>query len=208
MAIICECPVGASLGDITIDDCPQDLGQVQKIAFQRQYETGTTKNSIADPTILASWTPLLSAIDGTKVVSTPYLNAPETEVGAPRTYGGGNETLGGNEIIIGREATAFTAKLLSQPQKTIEEMKAYMCEVVGVWLFDENGNIGCLVDDVDTPTAYYPIPLVARSLFVGDKMLGGYENPDENGIQWRFPQNWSDKFVIVKPTDFNPLTDL
>ena len=82
-----------------------------------------------------------------------------------------------------------------------------MCENVGVWLIDENGNIGCLVDDVDKPTAYMPIPV--GKLFVGDKKLGGFEEPDSNAIEWSFFPNWSDKFYIIKREilDFNPLTD-
>ena len=82
-----------------------------------------------------------------------------------------------------------------------------MCENVGVYLVDENGNIGCLVDDMDSPTKYMPIPI--GKLFVGDKKLGGFEEPDSNSIEWAFSPNWSDKFYIVKrdTLDFNPLTD-
>lgn len=208
MSLFCQCPRGAALEDITIDDCPSDLGQIQKVAFQRVFSTGTTKNTIANPLLLASWTPLLAAADGTKVVPTPYMNAPESEPGAQRSYGGGNETLGGVEINIGREATSFTAKFLSIAQKTITQLKEYQCENTGVWLFDEFGNIGCIVDDPETPTTYYPVPIVVKSLFVGDKKFGGLENPDDNMISWKLAPNWSNNFVIVSPTDFNPLTDL
>ena len=74
-------------------------------------------------------------------------------------------------------------------------------------MIDENGNIGCLVDNVDEPTAYMPIPI--GKLFVGDKKLGGFEEPDSNTIEWSFFPNWSDKFYIIKreTLDFNPLTD-
>ena len=79
-----------------------------------------------------------------------------------------------------------------------------MCENVGVFLIDENGNIGCLKDG----EAYEPIPI--GKLFVGDKKLGGFEEPDSNTIEWSFFPNWSDKLVILKSAemDFNPLTDL
>ena len=72
---------------------------------------------------------------------------------------------------------------------------------------DENGNIGCLTDDVTKPAKYMPIPV--GKFFVGDKKLGGFEEPDSNTIEWSFFPNWSDKFVIIKreTLDFNPLTD-
>jgi hypothetical protein len=209
MAITCGCPVGAALGDITILGCPEDFGQIQKGAFQRTFLTAGTKNAIADPKLLASWTPLLAAADSTKVVPTPYINEPETEPGAAKTYGGGdNTTLGGVSEVIGAEPTKFTGKFLSMAQKTVKEIKDIRCENIGVWLFDEFGRIGCIVDDIDTPTEYYPVPIAFKTLFVGDKNFGGFDNPDDNMLQWEWNANYSDNFVIVQPTDFNPLTDL
>lgn len=208
MGQVCACPRQAAIGDIDIPECSENFGQFQKGAFQRVNSAVGVKNTIADPTVLASWTPLLAAADGTKVVVTPYINAPELEPGAPRTYGGGNETLGGAEEVIGRESSAMTAKFTAIPQLTIKQVKEMQCEHVGIWMFDEYGNIGCIADDPATPTEYYPVPIQARSLFIGDKKLGGLEAPDENAIQWSLAPNWSDNFVIVAPADFNPLTDL
>lgn len=206
MTLLCNCPLDAAVSDIPLSECLEDFGQVQKALLQRVFSTGSTKNSIAAPTTLAEWTAFLAAADGTKVVQTPYLNEPVTEPGGVRTYGGGNATLGGIEITIGREPTAFTGSILRSPQDTIAALKSYQCDNVGVYLVDEHGRIGCLVDDIDTPTAYYPIPV--SGLFIGDKKLGGLEEPDMNAIMWKFFANWSDKFVIVTPTDFNALTDL
>lgn len=189
------------------DDCREALAQIQKAVFQKVFSTGTTKNAIADPTLLASWTPLLSAVDNTKVVQTPYLNAPVSEAGEARVFGGGNETRNGIEIIIGSDPSSFEAMFYDQKQNTIEALKTYREKSnVGVWLVDENGDIGCLADDLDTPTTYFPIPI--QSFFVGDKKFGNYDEPDMNAIMWKFAQNWSDKFTVIRPTDFNALTDL
>lgn len=210
MGLLCNCPVGAELVDIPLSDCPESLGQVQKVIFQRIFSTGATKNffdaATADSKLKASWTPLLAASDGTKVVQSPYIQAPTTEAGAAITYGGGNETLGGVELIIGREATSFTGNILRTTQKTIKAMKSYMCENVGVFLVDEFGRIACLVDNLTTPTKYFPIPI--QGLFIGDKSLGGLEAPDMNVISWKFFPNWSDDLAIIVPSDFNALTDL
>lgn len=208
MGLNCGCPAGAHIADLSIAECKESMGQLQKVLFQRIYKTAGTLNSIDDLTKKASFTTLLSASDGSKVTVSPYIQGPTTEPGAARTFGGGNETLGGIEIIIGREPTTFTGTIYQESQKTIAQLKQYMCENVGVYLIDENGNIGCLVDDMDAPTKYMPIPI--GKLFVGDKNLGGFESPDSNTIEWSFFPNWSDKFFIVKreDMDYNPLTDL
>lgn len=207
MGLNCGCPAGAHLADLEIKECKESMGQVQKVLFQRVYKTAGTLNSISDPTKKATWTPLFSAADGTKAIISPYIQGPTSEPGAARTFGGGNQTLGGIEITIGREPTTFSATIYQESQKTIAQLKSLMCENVGVFLVDENGNIGCLVDDMDKPTSYMPIPI--GKLFVGDKKLGGFEEPDSNAIEWAFNPNWSDKFYIIKrgTLDFNPLTD-
>lgn len=204
MGMNCGCPAGAHLADLEIAECKESLGQVQKVLIQRVYKSGGELNTITDPTKKASWSSLLSAADGTKVVVSPYIQGPTTEPGAARTFGGGNQTLGGVEIIIGREPTTFQGNIYQESQKTIAVLKEYMCENIGVFLIDENGNIGCLADGEN----YMPIPV--GKFFVGDKKLGGFEEPDSNSIEWSFFPNWSDKLVILKreEMDFNPLTDL
>lgn len=209
---ICKCPAGTALPDIPVSNCPESFGQIQKVAFQRLYKSTGEKNSFTTDAAIgkkASWTPLLSADDDTKVVISPYIQAPTAEAGEPRTFGGGNETLGGVEEIVGRNPTPFTGVMRKLPQKIIKALKELQCESwgenLGVYLFDENGAIGA-IQDATTDTTYYPIPI--RSLFIGDKTLGGYEAPDNNKIQWAFLPNWSDNLAIVAPEDFNPLTDL
>lgn len=191
--------------------CPESFGQVQKVAFQRLTKDDGNKNSFTSEeaiTSLTSWTLLLSAADSTKVVVSPYIQAPTAEAGAARTFGGGNETLGGVEEIIGREPTPFTGVIRKAPQAVIKALKEMQCESwgdnLGIFIFDENGAIG-VIKDTSTEGTYYPIPI--RSLFIGDKTLGGLEAPDSNAIQWSFLPNWSDDLAIVAPT-FNPLTDL
>lgn len=210
--MICKCPAGTALPDIPVSNCPESFGQIQKVAFQRLYKSTGEKNSFKTDAGIekkASWTPLLAADDDTKIVISPYIQAPTAEAGAARTFGGGNETLGGVEEIVGREPTPFTGVMRKLPQKIIKALKELQCESwgdnLGVYLFDENGVIGA-IQDAKTSTTHYPIPI--RSLFIGDKTLGGYEAPDSNNIQWAFLPNWSDDLAIIVPEDFNPLTDL
>ena len=208
MGLNCGCPVGAHLSDLEIQDCKESLGQIQKVIIQRIYKTAGTKNSISKTDIAskAKVAALAAANDGTKIVISPYIQNPTTEPGNARTFGGGNQTIGGVEITIGREATKFTGTIYQELQSTIKTLKDYSCETIGVYLIDENGNIGALSDK--TGANFFPIPV--RSFFVGDKKLGGYEEPDSNAISWSFLPNWSDDLKIVKSDtlDYNPLTDL
>ena len=209
--MICTCPAATALTTITAVTCPENFGQIQKVAFQRLVASGVKNafTTLNDIKLLASWTTLKAAADSTKVVVSPYINAPTVEAGEARTFGGGNDTLGGIEEILGANPTSFSAVLRKMPAATIRDLKKLMCEAdagnLGVYLFDENGMIGA-IQDGSTPTTYYPIPV--RSLFVGDKSLGGFEAPDSNTISWSFLPDWSDYLAKVAPTDFNPLTDL
>ena len=217
MSLTCQCPAATALTTIPVVTCGENFGQIQKVAFQRLYQADGTRNAMvgtgtplaATIGLKATWTALLAASNGTKVVVSPYIEAPTSEPGAARTFGGGNETLGGVEEILGAEPTAFSAVLRRMPQNVIKIMKELMCEAkagnLGVFLFNENGQIEALQDPT-TPTTYYPIPI--RSLFISDKGHGGLESPDSNNISWQFAPNYSDNLAIVTPTDFNPLTDL
>lgn len=207
--MICKCPAAASLPDVPAITCSESFGQVQKVAFQRLLKDDGSKNgfkSAEEIVALASWSSLLLVLNSTRIVVSPYIQAPTAEAGAARTFGGGNETLGGIEEIIGREPTSFTGVIRKAPQEVIKALKKIQCESwgdnLGIFIFDENGAIGAIKGDDD---AYHPIPI--RSLFIGDKTLGGLEAPDSNAIQWSFLPNWSDDLVIVAPA-FNPLTDL
>ena len=210
----CTCPAAAALTSISKITCAQDFGQIQKMAFQRIYSTGTTRNSFVGtgtplaPTIttLAAWQALLTATNGTKIVVTPYVENPTPDGGDAITFGGGNQTLGGIVKTIGRNPINMSFDLRQFPQSVIKEMKALMCELeLGVYLFNADGKIAAIQDQT-TPTTYYPIPI--RNLFVGDLMLNGLETPDSNALSFSFPPDYSDDLAIVTPTDFNPLLDL
>ena len=205
--MICKCPGNTALPTIPKVECYESFGQIQKVVFQRLYKANGEKNAITKEQIveMASWSPLLVAEDDTKVVVSPYIQAPTSEPGAPRTFGGGNETLGGIEEIIGREPTTFNGVMRKIPQDVIKAMKDMQCESwgdnLGVYLIDDSGAIECQSDGANC----YPIPI--RSLFIGDKAHGGYDAPDSNTIQWSFLPNYSDDLIIVMP-EFNPLTEL
>lgn len=212
MALSCACPAAATLPTIPKFECSEGFGQIQKIAFQRiNSENGNNHFSENQDSIkiLGSWIPYLAATDSTKIVISPFVENPTQDGGDARTYGGGNDTLGGVSKIIGSEPTTLTVQLRDVPQIVIKELKKLMCEAqngnLGVYLFDDNGNIECRTVESADIIFYHPIPI--RALFVGDKIHGGLENPDSNTMSFQFAPNYSDDLSIVTPI-FNPLTEL
>lgn len=211
MSLICQCPAASAITTIPNVTCPENFGQIQKVAFQRLNKADGTRNSFtstASILLKASWTALLAATDGSKVVVSPYINAPADSGGDARMTSGGNDDLGGIAEVLGGNPVQFDGQLRSVPQSVIKAMKELQCEAnagnLGVFLFDENGKIEALQSE--TTGTYYPIPI--RGLFIGSKMHGNFDAKDMNVIQWQYPDNYSDDLVILTPTDFNPLTDL
>lgn len=216
MGLLCQCPAAEALTTIDKVTCPESFGQIQKVAFQRLHQADGTENkftSSASILLKASWTALLAAANGTKIVVSPYINSPADSGGDARMTGGGNDDLGGIPQVLGGEPVQFAGVMRAVPQSVIKEMKPLMCEAqagnLGVFLFDENGKIECIKETISgTPAVinYKPIPI--RALYIGSKVHGNYDAKDSNAIQWYYPDNYSDDLAIVTPTDFNPLTDL
>lgn len=212
MSLICQCPAAAAIPTIPNVTCPENFGQIQKVAFQRLRKADGTRNSFttqASILLKASWTAQLAAADGGKIVVSPYINAPADSGGDARMTSGGNDDLGGVPQVLGGNPVQFDGSMRSVPQSVIKAMKELQCEAnagnLGVFLFDENGKIEA-IEDAATEGTYYPIPI--RALFIGSKIHGNFDAKDSNAISWQYPDNYSDDLVIVTPTDFNPLTDL
>lgn len=199
---VCSCTTSAALPDIPKVECRQSFGQIQKLAFVRIYSDGTTKNAFTADEIktLAKWQIRTAATDGTKVVVTPFIEAPTQDGGDAITFGGGNDTLGGVEKVVGSNPTTFTAALREWGQDAIVALKSLECETLGVYPINADGQVEAIVKDAK----YYPLPI--QSLFVGDKIHGGLQEPDSNSLQFSFAPNYSDGLEIVT-TDF-AVTDL
>lgn len=205
---LCSCPASASLTTIPTDNCPVSFGQIQKVIFQRLKKADGTKNTFTNAaaiTAKASWTPLLTADDGSKVVVSPFINAPTDGGGDAITYGSGNDVLGGIPEIIGANPVTFSAVIRHASPAVIAAMKELICEArggnLGVFLVSENGQIEAIKDGAN----YAPIPI--RGFFVSDKIHGGFDQYDSNNMSWSYAPGYSDKLEIVTP-EFDPLTEL
>lgn len=202
--MICDCSQATSLPTIGAVTCPSSFGQIQKIVFQRlnyvaSGSTTPTDNKIAATSIgaLETWTALKAAVDGTKISVTPFVEAPTQDGGDAITYGGGNDTRGGVEKIIGRNPTTLTVALNEFPQSVVKEIKKLQCEGnLGVYLFNGDKQVEA-VKKAGTGSTFdfYPIPVV--NVFVGDKIHGGFSNPDSNVLKFSFLPNYSDDLDVA-----------
>lgn len=211
MSTFANCPPTAAPPDITIPLCLEQFGQVAKIAGQRVRQADGTRNKFVvatnDIKLLASWTPLLTSATDTKIQVTPKVHGVNGEAGEIIEDGGGDDTVGGVPITVGIDRSEFNGVFIQQPASVIRDLKGWQSEVAfGHYLINKDGYIGCLADDTETPTEYYPIP--ASSWVIRDKQFGGFTSYDRHDVRWYYEPNWSDNFVVVKPTDFNGLTDL
>ena len=212
MALLCGCPPATAITSPDLQACYEDIGQIQRLLFQRKYSSGTTLNiftiSSANPNVLASWSGLLAASNGTKVVQTPFVQGVEVTAGEPVTYGGGNDTLGGIEVIVAKDPTTFNAQFHRRSQSEIDNMKDLECEILTVYFIDEYNRIIGLADDNDSATTFRGFDIAEGSFFIGDKVFGGRTNPDMNALRFQMVANWSDNLYVVTPTDFSPLDNL
>lgn len=165
-----------------------------------QFTIATT-----NPNVLATWTTVLAASDGTKVQATPFLQNSDLVAGDPETAGGGDARVGGATIIAAQNPATYSGQIeeMATRQDVIAALKTYQGEVAAVYLVNEHGQIGGLVDDITTPTIFKPIPILQKTFYVGDLEGGKRTTSDMNKVTWQFAPNWSDKFYVVNPTDFN-----
>lgn len=207
MPLVCNCPEEV-LTTIIVDGCEINIGQIQKLIFQKQgnlFDTaGGTPN---DPTLLADWLAFTAATDETKAVVTPLIKAdPQIEDGGVITKGGGdNTTLNGVELVTGQNPGKFSAKFNGLGAAAISAMRALQCAgALGVYLVNEDGTI--IGHSTSTITQTVPIPLTSFNL--GSKVNQGFGEVDYNEIIFSLPSDWDEKTMMITPADFNALVDL
>jgi hypothetical protein len=105
------CPPGTALSTIPSQACPEVWDQIVKFAFQRKQTTPSFTSATIK--VAATWTPLLTATDSTKVVITPYIAGVVIPPGEVLKEGGNdNSTINGIPRITGLGFVPVTA----QPQ--------------------------------------------------------------------------------------------
>ena len=200
----CNCPAPTTLTEIGLLTCGVNIGQIQRMAFQR---IGSTFDGVASDILeLADWQAFMSAVDDTKIVVTPLIGGdPVIEAGEAITNGGGdNSTLNGVEEVECVNPASFSCIFKSLPASVEKAMKALICEPnLRVLFFLQGGKIA--VQEVTAPE--YEGFLLSGQPFVSDRNNAGYGTKDTVSMSFSLAEGWSDDLVILTP-NFNPLTDL
>ena len=207
--------LAAEITDIPAFVCER-IGQVVKIGFSRVYSTGVTVNEFviatANPNLIASWTTVLAASDGTKVQMTPYLHEAVLTEGEARETSGGAADVDGIPEFLDLTHSTFEGKIRNAKQDLIVALKDYSAESsinignLGVYLVNKAGLIWGTTDSLASPTKFRPIPI--QSFSITDKGAPGLEAKDHNGFKFYLAPNWSDTLYPVTPTDFGARVDL
>lgn len=195
LSVCCPVPTAPESAVTTLNPCVGDVGQIQKLIFWR---TGQSIASVTTALLQTTWDTLLAAADDTKALVTPLLHNPDIPAGDPREFGGGNETRFGATLRKGAQSPVLSFMMLAEDQDVITALKQLRCETLDVLMINEANQL--IYSDAGSVVAGFPV--VANSLFIGDKKIGGLEEFDSNLLMFNLQPNWSDPLEITVSTDF------
>lgn len=205
----CVCPLAAAIPSFAAQDCPENIGQIQKLVFQVGQSTAPFDSSVPanDQNLLSVWTAYKSATDSTKIAVTPFIGGdPIIGAGAAITTGGGdNSTLNGVEQVEGKNPAPFTCFYRSQNaafQTTMENLFCWQDQLT-VYFILVGGRI--MAESVTT-TAIKGFRIQTPTIL--DVENNGFGTDDRNAVSFYMPAGWSKNRVIFTPSGFNPLTQL
>lgn len=182
--ICCPTPTGLASSVTVLNDCPEDVGQIQKMIFWRR---GNSIPSVATALISTTWTTLLAAVDDTKAIASPFVANIELPVSESREFGGGNETRWSSPIRKGGSAPTITASMYQEDQDVITNLKALACESLDVLFVNESNQL--IYDDIGG--VVYGFQIAESSFNVSDKGIGGQDDADVNIMTFNLKPNWS-----------------
>ncbi len=196
------CPPAAVLTDIPDFECGFRFDQIQRFFFQRvQSPASFTAVTIK---VAATWTPLLAAVDDTKIVKTPRLPNVIVPPGEVLTEGGNdNTTLDGIPRLLGRGFSGVTIDLQDLPPAILSGIRALANESVGnsnIWMYMINLRGQIIANNDGSGIPVY-------NIMVGDLGSEGFNRPNIARMSFGLAPGWSDDIDMFAPTaPFNPLT--
>jgi hypothetical protein len=206
------CPKPTALTTVTKVTCPENLGQIQRVIFQRAgWEFDANADPVTTITLLASWTPLITAAGDTKIIITPNLVNFVIPQGEAQTQGGGdNSTTDGVEEVVGTGPITVTADLVGVPTRIISQLRKLMESETDLvaYFINQYGQIICReLDPIANPgDVYGGIPVYFP--FIPHKGNAGLNTKDVSTMRFGLDEGWADNLAILKGSDFNAKTQL
>jgi hypothetical protein len=188
------CPAVATITSVvtSLDPCPNEFGQIQKLIFWRRSEHLDAVASAISATV---WTAHLAATGDRKALVSPMLtlNIPASEV---REAGSGNEVLNGIPVNIGSGPVKVEGRIWELDQATITLLKAIKGEYLDVMFVNEAGQLGYNLSGATVRG--FPI----TSLWISDMAAGSFTDGTYNQFSFYLDPNWSNSFRVTTATTF------
>jgi hypothetical protein len=200
-----SCPPPTALATIPSQACPEVWDQIVKFAFQRKQATPSFTSTTIK--VAATWTPLLTASDSTKVVITPYIAGVVIPPGEVLKEGGNdNSTINGIPRITGLGFVPVTA----QPQSLQATVRAALQALgsesslspgfTNLWVYFFN-RFGQIIANADGSG------FDAYNVMAGDAGTEGFAKLNTMNFGFDLAGGWSKNANIYTPTaPFNPLS--
>lgn len=219
------CPVPTALTTVQNPACPENIGQIQKIIFQRvkaNYNFTSGDASGTDIKLLSTWTALLAAAGDTKVVIAPNTNGVTISAPTPLTTGGNdNSTLNGRKLNTGFSSVELKGQFRSMPSEIIAQLMLLQKGEDLLWIGLNQFNQFIVRDNYPghPNTQISGIPLF--SPFFGDAGNDGFAKDDMADFSFIMDYGWRSgatadsggiitsayQLKLIKP-NFNALTSL
>lgn len=188
------CPVVATMASVvtSLTDCPNEIGQIQKLIFWRRGQSFT---AVASATSATVWTAHLAATGDGKTLVSPMLTLaiPASEA---REAGSGNEVIHGIPLNIGSNPTKVEGRIWENDQTTIAALKDIKDEYLDVMMINESGQLIYRLDGAAVKG--FPI----RSLWISDMQTGTFTDGTLNMFSFYLEPNWSDAATVTAATSF------
>lgn len=201
------CPAPTALATITAQACPERLEQVVRFLIQRKQTTPSfTATSIL---LAATWTPLLTATDSTKVIKTPLIPGVVIPPGELITEGGNdNSTINGIPRVSAIGFVPVTAQLNDANSATRLALRGLLSEsaiqpgFTNLWCYMVN-RFGQIYGKLNGSNVEgFPI----YNVFAGTAGTEGFGKAGITNFQFALEPGWDDGGALYQPTDFNALT--
>lgn len=212
------CPLSTSLQDIPQQDCPENIGQIQRLFFTRKgqikFDLNNPQNNIPatiqgvgnTPDADAPWLVLFAATDDTKVIKTPFsTGGGESAInpGSLVTQGGGdNFFFNGATKVTNINPSDGTIRFDSLRGDVIKTLRKLGCEnELEVWIINQGNTIIGSKNDSDIFSGF-----LASNVVLGSLSNQGYGTFDSNTLTFQLPPHWDETKHFITPTGWSPLS--
>jgi hypothetical protein len=207
MESLFTCPPPSTLATVPTQACPERWDQIVRLLLMRKQASALfTTTSIL---VVATWTPLLTASDGTKVIRTPLLSNMVIPPGELLKEGGNdNTTINGIPRLNGRGHVGVTNQLQDVQASTRAALRALASESALQPGFTNLeavlvNRFGQLIVDNRSGSNLWGFPLY--NFIVGDVGTEGFAKSNIANMSFDLAPGWSDNAKVFTPTDFNPM---